>query len=298
VNSKWTSSIARSTANNVQPRDLSETELAGNSPFDMRVAAGEKVPELDARKALETGDMGFLHSFTTGSAVDGPGIRVVAWTTACMFRCAYCHNPDTWTLRNGIPVTIERAIEELRKYAHGLKVMKGGFTLSGGEPLMQPRFAIKLLRAAKEMGIQTAIETNGFYGEKLSDEELGLIDLVILDMKAFSPAQHKRVTGIEDNATVLHFAQRLAALRKPMWLRYVLVPGLTDDAAEMQGVAQFCASLGVVERAEILPFHQMGKYKWERLSIPYTLAATQSPSTGDLELAVGIFRDAGLRIAG
>jgi pyruvate formate lyase activating enzyme len=214
-----------------------------------------------------------------------------------MFRCAYCHNPDTWTLRNGIPVTIARAIEELRKYAHGLKVMKGGFTLSGGEPLMQPKFAVKLFRAAKEMGVHTAIETNGFYGDKLTDEELGLIDLVILDMKAFSLTQHKRVTGIEDNSTVLAFARRLAALRRPMWLRYVLVPGQTDDAAEMRAIAEFGASLGVVERAEILPFHQMGKYKWDRLSIPYSLATTEPPSVAEVDTAVGIFRDAGLQVA-
>ena len=281
----------------MMPRNLSETELTGNSPFDMRVAQGERVSETDSRRAIETGELGFLHSFTTGSAVDGPGIRVVAWTTACGFRCAFCHNPDTWTLRNGIPVTIARAVEELRKYAHGLKVMKGGFTLSGGEPLMQSKFAVQLFRAAKEMGVHTAIETNGIYGERLTDEELALIDLVILDMKAFTPAQHKRVTGIEDNSTVLAFARRLAALGRPMWLRYVLVPGLTDDAAEMREIAEFGASLGVVERAEILPFHQLGAYKWDRLSIPYSLAATKAPSPAEVDTAASIFRAAGLHVA-
>ena len=245
-------------------------------------------------RALKTGDMGFLHSFTTGSAVDGPGIRLVAWTTACMFRCQYCHNPDTWTLANGIPVTIEQAIDELRKYAHGLKAMNGGFTLSGGEPLMQDRFAARLFAAAKEMGVHTAIETNGFYGDRLSDEELEAIDLVILDMKAFTPEQHKRVTGIRDNAKVLAFARRLAALKRPMWLRYVLVPGLTDDPEEMEQVADFAASLGVVERVEILPFHQMGKYKWERLGLDYKLADTEPPSGESIAQAIAIFRDAGL----
>src|SRR5688572_7914885 len=138
----------------------------------MRVHLGEDVPDTDVRTALKTGDMGFLHSYTTGSAVDGPGIRVVAWTTACMFRCQYCHNPDTWTLSNGIPVSLEQAIEKLRSYAGGIKRMNGGFTLSGGEPLMQDRFAIRLLAAARDMGIHTALETNGFLGERLSDEEL------------------------------------------------------------------------------------------------------------------------------
>jgi sulfatase maturation enzyme AslB (radical SAM superfamily) len=138
-----------------------QVNLEAQSPFEMRVHLGEQVPEMDVRAALKTGDLGFLHSFTTGSAVDGPGIRLVAWTTACMFRCQYCHNPDTWTLSNGIPVPLEKAIEEIRKYAPGLKAMHGGFTLSGGEPLMQDRFAARLFAATKGMGVHTAIETNG-----------------------------------------------------------------------------------------------------------------------------------------
>src|SRR5688572_21648089 len=247
------------------------TPLEAKSPFEMRVHLGDEVGDMDVRSALKSGDMGFLHSFTTGSAVDGPGIRLVAWTTACMFRCRYCHNPDTWTLSNGIPVSIEQAIDALRKYARGLIAMHGGFTLSGGEPLMQDRLAVKLFAAAKALGIHTAIETNGFYSERLSDEELALIDLVILDMKGFEPEQHERVTGIRDNAPVLEFGRRLSALRRPMWLRYVLVPGLTDDPEEMSKVAAYGASLGVVERAEILPFHQLGQYKWQNLGLDYRL---------------------------
>ena len=271
-----------------------EVNLEAKSPYEMRVHLGEDVPETDVRTALKTGDMGFLHSYTTGSAVDGPGIRVVAWTTACMFRCRYCHNPDTWTLSNGIPVTLERAIDGVRKYAHGLKLMHGGFTLSGGEPLMQARFAVRLFAAVKEMGVHTAIETNGFFGDHLSDEELKLIDLVILDMKAFTPEQHERVTGIKDNAEILHFARRLAELERPMWLRYVLVPGLTDVTEEMEQMAKFAASLGVVERVEILSFHQLGEYKWQRLKLDYQLADTHPPSGELIAQAIGIFQDAGL----
>jgi pyruvate formate lyase activating enzyme len=211
-----------------------------------------------------------------------------------MFRCRYCHNPDTWTLSNGIPVTLERAIDGVRKYATGLKAMHGGFTLSGGEPLMQDRFAVRLFKAVKDMGIHTAIETNGFFGDKLSDEELKLIDLVILDMKAFTPEQHDRVTGIKDNEEVKHFARRLAALNRPMWLRYVLVPGLTDVTEEMEQMAEFAASLGVVERVEILPFHQLGEYKWERLKLDYKLVDTKPPSGELIAKAIGIFQDAGL----
>lgn len=273
-----------------------DTRIEAASPFEMRVKLGEHVAETDVRSALHSGDMGFLHSFTTGSAVDGPGLRLVAWTTSCMFRCQYCHNPDTWTLANGIPVTLDRAIEEIRKYANGLKAMRGGFTLSGGEPLMQARFAARLFAATKAMGVHTAVETNGYYGDKLSDEELAEIDLVILDMKAFTPEQHKRVTQGMDNAEVLAFCQRLSRLKRPMWLRYVLVPGLTDDPVEMEQVARFGASLGMVERAEILPFHQMGSYKWEKLGLDYKLAETEPPSAAATSLAREIFARSGLTV--
>ena len=271
-----------------------KVNLEAKSPYEMRVHLGDDVPEVDVRSALKTGDMGFLHSYTTGSAVDGPGIRVVAWTTACMFRCQYCHNPDTWTLSNGIPVTLEKAIDGVRKYAHGLKLMHGGFTLSGGEPLMQDRFAVRLLEAVKKMGVHTAIETNGFYGHNVSDDELKNIDLVILDMKAFSPEQHERVTGIKDNSEVFDFARRLAAQKRPMWLRYVLVPGLTDVDEEMEQMAAFAASLGVIERVEILPFHQLGEYKWTRLNLDYKLLDTKPPSGELVAHAIGIFQAAGL----
>ena len=272
----------------------SKPSLEAKSPFEMRVHLGDDVPETDVKSALKTGDMGFLHSFTTGSFVDGPGIRLVAWTTSCMFRCRYCHNPDTWTLSNGIPVTLDQAVEEVRKYSDGLKRMGGGFTLSGGEPLMQDRFAVRLFDAVKQMGVHTAIETNGFYGERLTDAELKQIDLVILDMKAHSLDRHKAVTGI-GNADVLEFCDRLASLRRPMWLRYVLVPGLTDLPDEMAAVAAYGASLGVVERAEILPFHQLGKYKWERLGLDYQLAETEPPTNESIATAVAIFREAGLK---
>jgi len=172
--------------------------------------------------------------------------------------------------------------------------MGGGFTLSGGEPLMQDRFAARLFAAVKRMGVHTAIETNGFYGEKLSDDEIRSIDLVILDMKAFTRAQHELVTGGMHNEDVLEFCNRLAALKRPMWLRYVLVPGLTDIPEEMEAVADFGASLGVVERAEILPFHQLGKYKWDRLGLPYTLSDRDPPSGETIARAVQIFREAGL----
>lgn len=268
--------------------------LEAKSPFEMRIHLGANVPETDVKTALKTGDLGFLHSFTTGSTVDGPGLRLVAWTTACMFRCQFCHNPDTWTLKNGIPVPLTEAIKEVQRYATGLKAMRGGFTLSGGEPLMQDRFAARLFAAVKQMGVHTAIETNGIYGGRLTDEELRNIDLVILDMKAFTRTQHELVTGGMHNEDVLAFCNRLSDMKRPMWLRYVLVPGLTDIPEEMEAVADFGASLGVVERAEILPFHQMGRYKWERLGLNYKLTGTEPPTGEGVARAIAIFRDAGL----
>jgi pyruvate formate lyase activating enzyme len=237
--------------------------------------------------------MGFLHSYTTGSTVDGPGVRVVAWTTGCMWRCQYCHNPDTWTMSNGIPVSVTKAAEQLGKYRHGLKLMSGGFTLSGGDPLMQHRFSAKLLAAARSMGIHTAIETNGFYGDKLSDAELDTIDLVMLGIKTFDPVRHLALTG-QDNGPTLRFARRLAERRRTVWIRFVLVPGLTDDLDDLAKSAEFAAGLGNVERFEVLPFHQLGQYKWERLGLDYTLRDVAPPSPELTERAVAVLRRAGL----
>jgi len=268
--------------------------LEAKNPFELRVNLGNDVPEQTVREALATGDMGFVHSFTTGSTVDGPGVRVVAWTTGCMWRCRYCHNPDTWTLSNGMPVSVARAAEELGKYREGLKVMKGGFTLSGGDPLMQHRFAAKLLAAAKAMGIHTTIETNGYYGDKLSDAELNSIDLVMLGIKTWDPARHKALTGM-DVAPTLAFARRLAVRRQPIWIRFVLVPGLTDDMDDLARTAEFAAGLGNVERVEVLPFHQMGRFKWERLGLAYTLEKVEAPTAEGVERACEVLRKAGLK---
>ena len=271
-----------------------ETPLAAKSPYELRVNLGSGVPETDVRTALATGDMGFLHSFTTGSTVDGPGVRVVAWTTGCMWRCRYCHNPDTWTITNGLPVTVARAAAELGKYRQGLKVMNGGFTLSGGEPLMQHRFAAKLCAESARMGIHTAIETNGYFGEQWADADFETLDLVLLGLKTFDADRHKTLTGM-DNAPTLALGRRLAAMRKPIWGRFVLVPGLTDDFDDIARLAEYAASLGTVERVEVLPFHQMGRYKWKQLGLTYTLEGTPAPSDELCQRAIGVFRAQGLR---
>lgn len=264
----------------------------GKTPFELRVNQSHELHESVVKKALETGDLGFIHSFTTGSAVDGPGVRVVAWLAGCQWRCLYCHNPDTWNMINGRAVTLERAVEGLRQYRHGLRVMNGGLTLSGGEPLMQDRYVVRLVAAAKEMGVHTTIETNGFLGNRLSDAELETIDLVMLGIKSWGE-DHRHLTG-KDIGPTLDFARRLAERRKPMWIRFVLVPGLTDKPETIASIGEFAASLGNVERLEVLPFHQMGRFKWSELGLDYKLADAFAPTPEAIEHVCQQFRAKGV----
>ena len=196
-------------------------------------------------------------------------------------------------MSNGIPVSVDRATEELRKYRVGLQIMSGGFTLSGGEPLLQDRFAMKLFAAARAMGIHTALDTNGSLGERLRDSELEKIDLVLLDIKSWNAELHRRVTGSEVEP-VLDFAQRLAARIRPVWVRFVLVPGLTDDRENVASIARFAARLGNVERVDVLPFHQMGRFKWKELGLNYHLANVHPPAPEVVERARAQFRAEGL----
>jgi len=275
-----------------QPKQ--SVELLADSPYVLRTDNSKDVPENNIKTALASGNSGFLHSFTTGSAVDGPGIRVVAWTSGCQFKCLYCHNPDTWKIRNGIPVTIEKAIATLEKYSAGLKIMGGGFTLSGGEPLMQDRFAVNLFTAAKKMGIHTALDTNGSLGNRLSDSDLEKIDLVLLDIKAWNEENHKRITGYQI-APVLEFARRLGSLKKPVWIRFVMVPGYTDNPSEAKMIAKFASGLGNIERVDVLPFHQMGRFKWKELGLSYKLEGLEPPAPEDVQKICNQFREEGLK---
>jgi pyruvate formate lyase activating enzyme len=271
-----------------------DPDLEAKSPFELRVNQTAAFSESAIKQALVSGDVGFLHSFTTGSTVDGPGVRLVGWTSGCQFKCLYCHNPDTWSLSNGIPVTLARAVDELKKYRHGLRVMGGGFTLSGGEPLMQDRFAVRLFTAAKEMGIHTTLDTNGFLGDRLNDEELEKIDLVLLDIKGWDAERHRHLTG-KDNGPTLDFARRLAARKRPIWVRFVLVPGLTDETDDVAQIAKFSASLGNVERVDVLPFHQLGRFKWKRLGLDYALEDVQPPTNELVQRVCEQFRAEGLK---
>jgi pyruvate formate lyase activating enzyme len=265
------------------------------SPYELRVALGDKVGDVGIRAALESGDWGFVHSFQTGSGVDGPGMRVVAWLSGCLFQCVFCHNPDTWKLTNGMPVSLARAVEVLNQYRHSLRTMKGGLTISGGEPLLQHLFLLKLFTAAQELGIHTALDTNGYLGDRLTDENLACIDLVMLGLKAVSPELHQRLTG-KDIQPVLAFAHRLAARRRPVWIRFVVVPGWTDNLSEVGRMADFAAGLGNVERVEVLPFHQLGRFKWERLGMDYPMRDAQAPAHEKVEEIMARFRAAGLTV--
>ena len=271
-----------------------QVSLEANSPFELRVDLSKSVSESIVSHALKTGDIGFLHSFTTGSAVDGPGVRLVAWTSGCHFRCLYCHNPDTWNMMNGMAVPLDRASAEIRKYAHGLKIMSGGVTLSGGEPLMQDRFVVRLLTAAKEMGVHTALDTNGYLGERLSDDELEQIDVVLLDIKTWGDSRHRDLTG-KDIGPILDFARRLARRHRTVWLRYVLVPALTEDENDIRQIATFAAGLGNIERVDVLPFHQLGRYKWPRLGLDYKLNDVQPPTHELVQRVCDQFRAVGLK---
>ena len=158
---------------------------------------------------------------------------------------------------------------------------------------MQHRFAVKLLDAAQGLGIHTALDTNGYYGDRLSDAELELADLVLLDLKGWDPERHLKLTGVEIGPTHT-FARRLAERKRPVWVRFVLVPGWSDAPGEIEGVARFAAELGIVERVDVLPFHQMGRFKWQKLGLEYKLADTAPPSPEAVERACDVFKAAGL----
>ena len=236
---------------------------------------------------------GRVHSWELVTAQDGPGTRLVTWLSGCVLRCLYCHNPDTWSPRAGDLTTVGEHAVHMARYARFLKTCGGGITVSGGEPLMQPEFAAALLRRAKELGLHTALDTSGYLGKLADDAMLDDTDLVLLDIKSSDPLTYKKVTSRGLDPT-LRFAERLAERGDRVWVRFVLVPGLTNARANVQGVASIAADLGNVERVEVLPYHSMGRYKFEQLGLPFPLEGTAAPSASALEQARRIFRDAGL----
>ena len=237
---------------------------------------------------------GAVHSWDVATAVDGPGTRFVVFTAGCPLRCQYCQNPETWHERDGQRVSVDELVAEIAKYRRFIEVAGGGVTVSGGEPLLQHRFVGELLRRCKELGLHTALDTSGFLGHHATDELLPDADLVLLDIKSWDPTTYRRVTG-EEVAPTLAFARRLSDMGKPMWIRFVLVPGLTDDWDNVEGIAEFTATLNSVERVDVVPFHKLGARKYAALGIPFPLADTPTPDAELVERVRDQFRRHGLR---
>ncbi|GAB2514539.1 Pyruvate formate-lyase 1-activating enzyme [Corynebacterium atrinae] len=248
-------------------------------------------PELMA--ARHTGDVALVHSWEMVTAVDGPGTRMTLFLSGCPLRCLYCHNPDTMEMRTGTLEKVEDVVKRITRYKRVFQASHGGLTISGGEPLFQIAFTRRVLADVHAAGIHTAIDTSGFLGSRLSDEDLDNIDLVLLDVKSGDPDTYKRVTSRELQPT-LEFGDRLSALGKPVWVRFVLVPGLTDDPANVASVADIVSHWPNVERVEVLPFHNMGVDKWRELGLNYELADVRPPTPESVNQVREVFRSRGM----
>lgn len=220
---------------------------------------------------------GYVHSFFTSAAADGPGVRFAVFLSGCPFRCKYCHNPDTWELKQGKLTSSNSILNEIKKYANFLRTA-GGLTITGGEPLQQPDFTYEIFsRAKQDFALHTALDTQGFLARNLPDSYFEPIDLVLLDIKEMNPERHKSLTG-QDVTPTLDFAKRLQKMNKKVWLRYVLVPGLTDFQEDINALAKFIEPLENIERVDVLPFHNMALHKWEKLELPYELKNQRVPT--------------------
>jgi pyruvate formate lyase activating enzyme len=244
---------------------------------------------------VRAGDLGSVHSWELVTAVDGPGTRLTVFLSGCPLRCLYCHNPDTMEMRRGEPVLVDDVLGRVERYRPVFRATGGGLTVSGGEPLMQPAFTRRLLRGAKELGVHTAIDTSGFLGSACTDDMLDDIDLVLLDVKSGLPETYRRVTG-RDLQPTLDFGARVAEHGIETWVRFVLVPGLTDEVANVAAVADYVATLSTVTRVEVLPFHQMGRDKWASLGMAYELDDVQPPTPELVARVRGQFAERGLTV--
>ncbi|MCX4706138.1 pyruvate formate-lyase-activating protein [Streptomyces sp. NBC_01373] len=237
---------------------------------------------------------GRIHSWDLSTGVDGPGTRFVLFVSGCPLRCLYCANPDTWHMRDGKQATVDEVMAEIVKYRAFLTTAGGGVTITGGEPLLQSAFTGEVLRRCKEAGLHTALDTSGFLGARATDDLLADTDLVLLDIKSFDLTTYRELTGGELTPT-LNFATRLDRLGRPMWIRYVLVPGWTDAPEAVDGLARFLAGLGNVDRVDVLPFHKLGAQKYEALGIPFALRDTPTPDRDLTERVRRQFQEHGLR---
>ena len=265
--------------------------LAAGSRHDLRLGISPDAPDESEFLDEREGAFGYVHSYETSSRYDGPGLRLILFLSGCPLRCSYCHNPDTWHLKDGTYVSAKHVIDRLAQFAPVLRSL-GGLTISGGEAMVQLAFTQRILAAAKQMGLHTAIETSGFLGARADEKFLSYLDLVLLDIKSGDPETYRLATG-RDLAPTLRFAERLAAIDKPTWVRFTLVPGLTDDPANVEKIARFVAPMKNVKWVEVQPFHQLGAFKWKAMNVDYKHSDTQPASPDLVNRVVEQFRAAG-----
>lgn len=237
---------------------------------------------------------GYIHSLESFGSVDGPGVRYVIFTSGCAMRCQFCHNPDTWNMQSGIPYTADELIEKALKY-RTYWGSKGGITVSGGEPLLQIDFLTELFQKAKEQGIHTTLDTSGnpFTREEPFFDKfcklMEVTDLVMLDIKQIDEEQHKILTGYT-NQNILDMARFLSDIKKPVWIRHVLVPERSDRDDYLERLQEFILTLKNVERVEVLPYHTLGVFKWKELGFEYQLEGINPPTKDRVENANRILK--------
>ena len=249
-------------------------------------------------KRMREGTLGSIHSWELVTAVDGPGTRMTVFLNGCPLRCLYCHNPDTFLMKDGAPISDEELLGRIARYRRIFRATNGGITLSGGEVLMQPAFAKRIIHGAKQMGVHTCIDTSGYLGANCDDQMLDELDLVLLDVKSGDEETYKAATGRELAPTIA-FGDRIAQRGGPtrMWIRFVLVPGLTDDEENIRQVGQIISRWkNVIDRVEVLPFHQLGRDKWHSLGLEYKLEGTNAPSPEATEKVRDYFRSLGFEV--
>ena len=226
-----------------------------------------------------------IHSFETFGAVDGPGIRFVIFTQGCNLQCKYCQNRDTWDHRGGTIYTVKEVIDKIIRYKNYIIPSGGGVTVSGGEPLLHVKFLIALFRELKKLNIPTAIDTSGVFTITDEIKELiNLTDLFLLDIKCINDEICKDLTGVS-NKKELEFARFLSDNGKDMWIRQVLLPGYTDDENDLKKLKSFIDKLNSVKKVELLPYHNMGEYKWKKLGLNYDFKDVKVPTAEEVKKA-------------
>lgn len=226
-----------------------------------------------------------VHSIESFGTVDGPGIRFVLFLQGCHLQCKYCHNRDTWDINGGEYKSVDEIVEKINRYKNYIIPSGGGITVTGGEPLIQASFVLELFKKLKENGIHTCVDTSGMFA--LTDgikEVLKYTDLVLLDIKHIDDEKCKELVGVS-NKKELEFARYLSDNNIKMWIRQVLVPGYTDDGQDLLKLKNFLSTLKTVEKIQILPYHNLGKYKWEKLGLEYPLEGVREANQEDIDIA-------------